>query len=49
MYVPYPKSWVKKPENYIPKNYNDILSENDTKLLNKWFDLSVKSGDQKDF
>ena len=38
MYIPYPKSWVAKPENYSPA-YNYRLSENDRELLNKKFEL----------
>jgi hypothetical protein len=37
MYIPYPKSWIAKPENYFPGKYNYKLSESDRELLNKKF------------
>lgn len=44
MYIPYPKSWILKPQDYCPV-YNYKLSENDHKLLDLKFERNLfKSG-----
>ena len=38
MYIPYPQSWIAKPENYAP-SYNYRLSESDRALFNSKFPM----------